>query len=172
MSQYNYAVKTPVWGKTLFKTGKVHRGDIVVLHFPVDPNVDFIKRVIGLPGDKVSYVNKHLVINGKKIPLTYVKSVIEPADSHTQKVREYSENLEGVVHHIYQMPWVKAHDFHGVTVPKGEYFVMGDNRDNSEDSRFWGFVKRSAIVGKARVVFWSWDDHYSPRWSRLFKVIH
>lgn len=172
VTQYNYSVKTPVWNHMLFKTGKIHQGDISVVYFPVDPNVHFIKRVIGMPGDHISYVNKQLIINGKKMPLTYVKSVLEPAVTKANKLREYKENLNGVVHDIYQNPAKPAVNFYNLVVPKGEYFLMGDDRDFSADSRYWGFVPRKDFVGKALIVFWSWTDSYKPRWDRLFTVIH
>jgi signal peptidase I len=164
-------VSTPIWRHELFKTGEVKRGDIIVFHFPVDPEVDFIKRVIGLPGDDISYVDKQLIINGKIQPLTYVKSYDEPSNSKTEKTEEFHENLEGTLHSIAQMKSIPSQNFYHLKVPEGQYFVMGDNRDNSEDSRYWGFVSRDQIVGKAEFIFWSWDDHYRPRFSRLFTRI-
>jgi signal peptidase I len=171
VTRYNYDISTPIWPHSLIKTGEVHRGDIIVLHFPVDPNVDFIKRVIGLPGDKISYVNKVLSINGQPQPLTYVQDYLEPSNSNMEKSKEYTEHLGAVSHSIFLMKTLPAQDFYNLVVPKGEYFVMGDNRDFSEDSRYWGFVKRSEIVGRARFIFWSWDDHYRPRFSRVGQVI-
>jgi signal peptidase I len=171
VTHYNYDVSTPIWRHELFKTGEVKRGDIIVFHFPVDPEVDFIKRVIGLPGDDISYVDKQLIINGKIQPLTYVKSYDEPSNSKTEKTEEFHENLEGTLHSIAQMKSIPSQNFYHLKVPEGQYFVMGDNRDNSEDSRYWGFVSRDQIVGKAEFIFWSWDDHYRPRFSRLFTRI-
>ena len=171
VTHYNYDVVTPIWRHELFKTGEVQRGDIVVHHFPVDPNVDFIKRVIGLPGDDISYINKQLIINGQPQPLTYVKDFLEPSNSLTEKSKEYQENLTGRLHSILQMDSMPAKNFYHLKVPPGEYFVLGDNRDTSEDSRYWGFVSRDEIVGKAEFIFWSWDDHYRPRFSRLFTRI-
>ena len=171
VTRYNYDISTPIWPHSLLKTGEVHRGDIIVFYFPVDPNVDLIKRVIGLPGDKISYVNKVLSVNGVPQPLTYVQDYLEPANSTVEKSKQYTEHLGSVTHDIFQMPSAPAQDFYNVEVPKGEYFVMGDNRDMSEDSRYWGFVKRSEIIGRARFIFWSWNENYRPRFSRIGEVI-
>jgi len=172
VTRYDYQISTPIWSYPLIKTGEVHRGDIIVFHFPVDPSVDLIKRVIGVPGDSIDYINKQLYINGHPASLKWVKSTLLPEDSSTQKVEEYEENLLGVKHFILQSPWLSSPNFYHLIVPKGEYFVMGDNRGDSEDSRYWGFVPADNIVGKARFIFWSWDDHYHPRFSRIGKVIH
>jgi signal peptidase I len=175
VTRYNYDISTPIWPHSLIKTGEVKRGDIIVFHFPVDPHVDFIKRVIGVPGDKISYINKVLSINGQPQNLTYVRDYPELSNSLTEKSKEYTEHLQGdvgqIAHSIFLMPSLPAQDFYNLSVPQGEYFVMGDNRDFSEDSRYWGFVKRSEIVGRARFIFWSWDDHYRPRFSRIGQVI-
>ncbi len=171
VTHYNYDVVTPIWRHELFKMGDIKRGDIVVLHFPVDPNVDFIKRVIGLPGDDISYIDKQLTINEKIQSLTWLTGYLEPNNSLTEKAQEYQENLEGKSHLIIQMPNLPAQNFYHLKVPAGQYFLMGDNRDTSEDSRYWGFASREEIVGKAQFIFWSWDDHYRPRWSRLFQRI-
>jgi signal peptidase I len=172
VNKYDYGLRWPVWHGTFFKVGSPKRGDVVVLRFPVDPKVDFIKRVIGLPGDHVSYVNKTLFINGKKMPQKFLKNIIQPANSIAHPSKEYQETFGHKTHLIYDMPWLKARNFKNIVVPKGEYFVMGDNRDNSEDGRYWGFVKTKQLVGKAFMIWMSWDStRYRVRWSQIGRMI-
>lgn len=169
VTQYDFGLRWPVWRGYVTKQSQPKRGEVVVLHFPVYPKVDFIKRVIGLPGDTISYVNKQLIINGKKIPQTFVKDVIEPVDSPTQPVKEYIEDMNGIKYPIYEMPWRNQHgNFYDLKVPKGYVFVMGDNRDNSDDSRYWGFVPEKNLVGRAQFVWFSWAGWPKiARWDRI-----
>ncbi|MFC4892624.1 signal peptidase I [Pseudofrancisella aestuarii] len=158
-----YGVRAPFSNNVLIPIGEPKRGDIVVFHFPVNPKVDFIKRVIGVPGDVISYKDKRLTINGK--PLKYTD-----CDYHTKNYYNQGGNRESqdivCVEHLgdiqYKVDWMSIAEptnFDGVTVPEGSYFVMGDNRDNSEDSRYWGFVSNKDLVGKAKIVWFSWDSH-------------
>ena len=172
LSKFSYGEYTPVWRHLLFKTGDIHRGDIVVFRYPVNSEADLIKRVIGLPGDTISYVNKQLIINGKPVPLTLEGSYEGSGMSANPGGLKYREDLLGVSHEVLMNPTMKSVDFKGLVVPAGEYFVMGDNRDNSADSRYWGFVPRDHILGKAQFIVWSWNDHYAPRFDRIGKVIH
>ena len=172
VNKYDYGLKWPVWGGAIFKVGKPKRGDIVVLHFPVDSRVDLIKRVIGVPGDRISYQDGVLTINGKVMPQKFLRHSIIPADSSSQVVNISEENLSGVKHEIIAMPWAHSYNFKNVVVPKGKYFVMGDNRNNSEDSRYWGFASAKDLVGRAFMVWFSWDSHTdSVRWSRIGRKI-
>jgi len=168
VSQSAYGLRLPVFHIKLFNTGKPKRGDIAVFRWPVNPKIDFVKRIIGLPGDHIVYKNKLLYINGKKIPQKYLG--LEQPDTNKGSVPSlhYQEDLAGIKHGILldeQGGETKTID---VTVPKGEYFVMGDNRDASNDSRFWGFVPDKDLVGKAMVIWFSWDSKDNRiRWQRI-----
>ena len=149
------------------------RGDIIVFRWPPNPSVDFIKRVVGVPGDRISYIDKVLYINDKKIPQTFVQDANDEDDSQTWRVLKKQENLLGIKHDIYQNPSQPSSDFRDIVVPEGMYFAMGDNRDNSADSRFWGFVPQKNIVGKASLVWMSWDSQkHQIRFDRLGKKIY
>lgn len=146
----------------------------MVFRWPPDPSYNFIKRVIGLPGDHISYINNELTINGEKIPLTFLNDAKPHDESGTEwDAKEMQENLLGLKHDIYLAPGNAIHDFNDIVVPQGMYFVMGDNRDKSADSRYWGFVPDKNVVGKAVLIWLSWDNRdTSFRWHRFGKVIH
>jgi len=150
VSQYSYGFHAPVWHTELVSMSDPKRGEIALFRWPVNPGVTFVKRVVGLPGDHISYVNKVLTINGKVATQQFVKKDEDKEfpEQHIA-VREYTENLNGVTHHIWVRPDVTPHDFKDLVVPAGQYFMMGDNRDGSDDSRAWGFVPKSAFIGKA-----------------------
>ncbi|MFH1060410.1 MAG: signal peptidase I [Pseudomonadota bacterium] len=157
VSKSSYGVKMPFSDRVLIPLGQPERGDIVVFRFPEDRDKDFIKRVIGLPGETVEVRNKQVYINGR------------PLDDPWGR---YSDR-------VILPPGVQPRDNFGpVTVPKDHYFVMGDNRDQSYDSRFWfagkgGFVPVDDILGRAIIIYWSWeDDTFGVRWSRLGSLIH
>lgn len=174
VNKFDYGIRLPIIHKKIYKIGEPARGDLIIFRWPPNPSVDFIKRVIGLPGDKISYIDKVLYINGEKIPQE-LQGFATPQDeeNNSAKVSEKQENLLGVKHDIYQNPDKVSHDFRDIVVPEGMYFVMGDNRDNSADSRFWGFVPDKNIIGKATHIWMSWNspDH-KIRWSRLAKKIN
>jgi signal peptidase I len=144
------------------------RGDIVVFHWPVNPKVDFIKRVVGVPGDTISYVDKLFYVNGveaKQASQETVPYVL--GNGSVIDASKLEEDLLGVKHEIYQFPTREADNFTNLTVPEGMYFMIGDNRDDSVDSRYWGFVPESYIVGKPLYVLISWDKNsYNLRWKR------
>lgn len=182
VNHFAYGLHMPVYGTELIKTGEPKRGDIVVFHWPTNPKMDYIKRVIGLPGDRISYINKVLYINGKEmsqIPQgNHLDSDGNPNFSWGAK--EYIENLSGVKHGIYRIPPAEVSEnapphqvqnFYDLKVPQGYYFMMGDNRDNSEDGRYFGFVPKKYLVGKAERIIFSWDGNASlsqkVRWGRL-----
>ncbi len=172
VNKFAYGVRLPLNNKVVIKTGEPKAGDVVVFHYPVYPDVDFIKRVVGVPGDKISYIDKVLYINGKEMKQKYLGEFTPRANSLTQPSKKYREDLQGVEHNIYSMPWRPDHNFKNLVVPKGEYFVMGDNRDNSEDSRYWGFVNKKYLVGKAFLVWFSWDSNdYSVRWNQIGRIL-
>ena len=149
------------------------RGDVMVFRYPDDPTVDYIKRVVGLPGDKVAYLNKRLTINGRDVPLKEAGDFL--LKDKIQYLKQYIETLGKAEHTILvdasesgASPYVKhfpqrencIYNNDGVvcTVPPGHYFMMGDNRDNSSDSRVWGFVPEANIVGKAFFIWFNFSE--------------
>ena len=152
VNKFIYGIKIPFTSINLFPLKNPQRGDVIVFIYPLEPDKDFIKRVIGVGGDTVRIVNKKLYINGVEVP-----------DPHAV----YRENtiLLGDVQNL--------DNFGPVTVPKGNLFVMGDNRDHSFDSRFWGFVPLKDVLGKAFTIYWSWNSPESTvRWNRLGHLIY
>ncbi len=151
VNKFIYGVKLPYLGIKIIPVKEPAHGDVIVFRYPEDPDKDFIKRVIGVPGDTVEIKNKKVFVND--IPI-----------SHDLGVHSDTRILEGLINH--------RDNFGPVTVPAGSYFVMGDNRDNSYDSRFWGFVGEKAIKGKAFVIYWSWDsDNFGVRWGRIGSML-
>ena len=138
--------------KFIYRFGKPKREDIIVFKYPKDPSRDFIKRLIGLPGDTLEIRDKKVYINEK--PLT------EPYTIH-----------QGTDDSVY-VP-VNRDNFGPITIPDGYFFMMGDNRDCSLDSRFWGLLKEDLIKGKAFIIYWSWNsDSHWVRWNRFAKILH
>lgn len=172
-NKFSYGIRLPVVHKKIISIGEPKRGDIVVFLWPRDPSTYFIKRVIGLPGDVISYKDKVLTINGQLAPQTLLgKQTDQDGANEKWPVLLKRENLLSVQHDIYLRPDQFATDF-SVYVPPGNYFVMGDNRDNSLDSRYWGFVPEKDLIGKAMWVFFSWDnEQHRVRWNRLGMRIH
>lgn len=173
VNKYDYGVRLPVVHKKIYGEGKPERGDIVIFRWPPNPSIDFIKRVIGLPGDHISYINKQLIINGKAITQAPVKVADAYDETGTQwSAEERTEDLMGVKHLIYIDSQKPSHDYHDIVVPEGMYYVMGDNRDDSADSRYWGFVPDKNILGKAVLVWMSWDSiHTKVRFDRIGKSV-
>jgi signal peptidase I len=170
VTQYPYGLKFPVWNHTLIKVGKPQRGQTAIFAYPVNPKITFYKRVLGLPGDRISYINKVFFINGKEMKQTFVKNTFDEEPGKNIPAKEYQENLFGVKHNIILNPKQPSHDFYNLVVPKGEYFMIGDNRDESEDSRYWGFVPEKDFIGQGKMVLLSWDSKASwkhkIRWHR------
>jgi signal peptidase I len=163
-NKFTYGVRLPVSHTKIIKMGEPQRGDIAVFRFPPDPRIDYIKRIVGLPGDRISYIDKVLYVNGKPAEQTIIGYRTEDNIRMIKK----QENLTGDVHEIYERPDDPVQNIEDIVVPPGHYFAMGDNRDDSADSRAWGFVPESALVGKAILVWFSWDhSNYSVRWQRL-----
>ena len=147
------------------------RGQVVVFNYPKDPSVKYVKRLVGIPGDRIEIKDGELYLNGKMVEQERTGRTVEPV-AGWQPV-EYMENLAGVKHIVYRTQPMLVDEYGPVTVPPGEYFMMGDNRDRSNDSRFWGFVRRDQIVGTMTYVYFSWDgDHGRLRRERLGLQIH
>jgi len=178
---------------------KIARGDIVVFHYPVDPKQHFVKRVIGVPGDRLRMISKKLWINGKPIDEPYVR-FLEPPNGRDPsslfrdnfpRLDLYAINMDGK----WLLEMRKLVEDGQLIVPEGHYFVMGDNRDDSQDSRYWGFVPRENIIGRPLLIYWSvqdWDHTSSltfldrvyrvayvvthvfqiTRWNRTLRLVH
>ncbi len=176
VNKFYYGLRLPVLHTKFFAYHEPKIGDIVVFRSVTDPNnMDLIKRIVAVPGDRISYINKVLYVNGKPAEQTFIKQTQDQdeANIHTWVVMEKNENLNGIQHHIWERPDVnESGDFQNIVVPKDSYFGMGDNRDNSTDSRFWGFIPEANIIGKAQLILLSWDgDTDSFRWDRIGKSI-
>ncbi|MBA2709700.1 MAG: signal peptidase I [Tatlockia sp.] len=170
VNKFAYGFRLPVWEKKVIPVSNPKTGEIVVFRWPPDPSFDYIKRTIGVPGDKISYHNKVLTINGKVMKQTFIEYTTD--ESSGKAVAKYSEDLNGVKHDIYIRPDVAPENF-DVTVPTGQYFMMGDNRDDSADSRFWGFTSDEYLRGKAFIVWMSWNGITdSVRGSRIGRFIN
>ncbi len=172
-NKFDYGVKLPVWEDIIYKNHNPKRGDIVVFKTPVDNHTWLIKRLIGIPGDKISYHDKKLTINGQKLNYKYLgQEKYLDETGNTSLMNIYAENLLGVEHKIFtktDTEFFISSDFTDLVVPEGKYFMMGDNRDNSDDSRFWGFVPQNNIDAKALFVLFSWapDSWTNIRWNRI-----
>jgi signal peptidase I len=175
VNQFSYGIKLPVLNYKIVNVGEPARGDIALFRWPENPAVIFVKRVVGLPGDHVVYRNKILTINGAIADQNLIgKSLdIEPPTDIPIMVAEKMENLMGVKHHIFIHEEGGKTGGFDVVIPKGFYFMMGDNRDDSDDSRDWGFLPEENLIGKAFVVWFSWDSvNNTIRWKRIGTVLH
>ncbi|MCG6862710.1 MAG: signal peptidase I [Chromatiaceae bacterium] len=180
VNKFAYGLRWPVLNKKFVQIGDPERGDVVVFRFPRDPSIDYIKRVVGVPGDEIRYRNKTLYVNGKPAPQTPVGKYLGVGSGMGMSNADLRlEDLSGVEHEILVDP--NSPDFKcnfystlavggALEVPEGKYFVMGDNRDNSNDGRCWGFVPEENLVGKAFAIWMSWDsqlDGFPVDWGRL-----
>jgi signal peptidase I len=169
VNKFAYGLRLPVVEKKFIPIANPKTGDIAVFRWPPEPSYDYIKRVIGVPGDKISYHNKVLTVNGKEAKQTFVEYTMD--ESSGRPVAKYKEDLNGVMHEIFVRADVPAVDF-DIVVPESNYFMMGDNRDDSADSRFWGFVPDTYLRGKAFLVWMSWNGNTDNlRWSKIGRLI-
>ncbi len=157
VNKFTYGIRLPIVNKKIIEINEPKRGDIVVFRFPKEPTVDYIKRVVGVPGDKIAYYDKKLTINdvpAEQLSLGTYQGLGQGQDMTGSEQLE--ENLSGVEHSIlirHESPTVEG----SYVIPPGNYFVMGDNRDNSNDSRYWGTVPEENLVGKAFFIWMNWD---------------
>ena len=163
VNKFSYGVRLPVIHTKILDTGTPDRGDVAVFRYPKNPSLDFIKRIVGLPGDRIGYLNKQLSINGTPVALEVLGPYLPPDEQRpSSSLLRLVEKFDSAEHEILNTVNTSGIQGH-YTVPEGHYFVMGDNRDNSNDSRFWGFVPEDHLVGKA-VLIWMNLDFY---WDRL-----
>lgn len=169
VNKFTYGLRVPILNNTFFEMDQPKRGDVFVFHYPPDPTVDYIKRVVGLPGDKIQYQDKHLIINGKPLDVQFEDNYeYEMEGANIISARRLKERLGDVQHDIliHDIPnqynpdalGARLLDGETITVPEGSYFAMGDNRDNSADSRVWGFVPERNLVGKAFFIWFNFDN--------------
>jgi signal peptidase I len=160
VNKFAYGMRLPVANTKILDIGEPRRGDVFVFRYPKNPKENYIKRVVGLPGDEITYRNKTLFVNGQQIAQTPLGPYVgPPSDGRSMADAQVKqENLAGVEHRIMEIP--QAWNGHEGTwqVPPGQYFAMGDSRDNSEDSRMWGFVPEENLVGPAFVIWMNIDD--------------
>jgi signal peptidase I len=167
VNKFTYGLRVPILNNIFVELNQPERGDVVVFHFPPDPSIDYIKRIVGVPGDRIAYRNKQLFVNGEPVDMELVgdyQYVVSGLNMVTAKL--YTERLSEVSHAVLIDDDSISID--GETeVPAGHYFAMGDNRDNSKDSRSWGFVPDDNLVGKAFMIWWNFDD-----FGRIGSTIH
>ena len=173
VNKFAYGIRLPVLNKKIVAIDEPERGDVVVFRYPKNPSVDYIKRIVGLPGDKVGYYNKIVYINGEpsgQVPAgVYVGKGSGVSMSGASERRE---QLGDIQHDILVMPRTPGLEGEYV-VGENEYFVMGDNRDNSNDSRYWGTVPEANLVGKAFRIWMNWDGaNKGVEWDRIGMEIH
>jgi signal peptidase I len=166
VSKFSYGIRVPILNYTMIEVDKPKRGDVFVFHYPPKPSIDYIKRVVGLPGDVIEYKSKTLYINDKKIEQTFVdKYPYVMNEIHHIEAKEFKEAIDNVNHSIL------IHDLPGENfkfeVPQGHYLAFGDNRDNSADSRVWGFVPEHNLVGRAFFIWFNFGEL-----KRIGTIIH
>ncbi len=176
VNKFVYGIPIPFGDGKFVEFSRPDRGEVIVFRYPKDPSKDFIKRVVGVPGDTVAMRDGVLTINGEIVSQAEAGPYVyeEVGGSETVRSTMYREQLGDEPHDILlgddEFPPMRT--FGPITVPPDQIFVMGDNRDRSNDSRFWGMVDIDAVQGRAMVIYWSWDrDESSVRWSRLGDVI-
>ncbi|MBI4755440.1 MAG: signal peptidase I [Betaproteobacteria bacterium] len=173
VNKFTWGIRLPIVNTKIIEMNEPKRGDVMVFRYPENPSLDYIKRVVGLPGDTIEYINKHLLINGKEIPHRRVQDYLhrERLYFSPQYVEQLGEKDHAIlveddspafVPHSSQFPFKDNCHYNSdglrCQVPKGHFFVMGDNRDASSDSRVWGFVPEHNIVGRAFLIWFNFSD--------------
>jgi signal peptidase I len=185
VSKFSYGLGIPFTDKKILELRQPERGDVIVFKYPLEPGIDYIKRVVGLPGDVIEVRQHEVFINGQAAPREHVRGPCHYSETartdgapDDHECELWEETLGSKVHDTIQEPGRGGRDFTRTVVPAGNVFVMGDNRDNSSDSRVWGTVKHDLIKGKALIIWWSrapsdtvggWFK--SIRWNRFFKIV-
>ncbi len=177
VGMFAYDWHIPFTRKSFAQRKNPEHGDIVVFEYPLDPSKDYIKRVIGIPGDRVEIKDKRVILNGTPLPL-------EPEDDRQiledlapkydpRLISIYKETIGTITHHIIFLNDRPSRDMEEIEVPPDSLFVMGDNRDDSQDSRYWGFVPREKLLGEAGFIWFSFDRDHFPfvRGSRMFTML-
>ncbi|HET9032519.1 MAG TPA: signal peptidase I [Dokdonella sp.] len=186
VNKFAYGLRLPVLNTKFLDVGEPQRGDVVVFRYPgyqcerngkavrsgnpcYEPQIpvpkqDYIKRIVGLPGDEITYRNKILYVNGNEIPQTYVGPYIGPSEPgrNMDSAQVKDEKLSDTSHRMMTLPQTSGREG-SWTVPESSYFAMGDNRDSSADSRYWGFVPENALVGRAFLIWMNWDNSIDYR---------
>ena len=186
VNKFAYGLRLPVLNTRFLQIGEPKRGDVVVFRYPgylcerngksvrsgnpcYEPQIpvpkqDYIKRIVGLPGDEITYRNKIIYVNGTEIPQTYVGPYIGPSESgrNLDSAQVKDEMLSETSHRMMTLPQASGREG-SWTVPAASYFAMGDNRDSSADSRYWGFVPENALVGRAFLIWMNWDNSIDYR---------
>lgn len=177
VNKFTYGLRVPILNNAFVEMGQPQRGDVVVFHYPPAPSIDYIKRVVGVPGDSIRYQNKQLSLNGVPLSMQALGDYSYEMSLNTIFAKQYREQLGERQHDVLlhdisanyddEMLGGKFAKGEEVIVPAGHYFVMGDNRDNSADSRVWGFVPERNLVGKAFYIWMNFDD-----FDRIGEAIH
>ena len=176
VNKFVYGPRIPFTDTRIFTGKEPKRGEIIVFRFPMDEKKNFIKRVVGVPGDKIQIKKGRLFIDDAEVLVSDIGAyddADQTAGSHpSAKAELLDEQLGAVKHHILYLHDQSNINFGPQLVPKESVFVMGDNRDNSQDSRVWGFVKYNKILGRALIIYWSWDGNGRwLRWERIGSLI-
>lgn len=167
VNKLSYGLRIPVNNQRFIQTWEPARGDVAVFQYPQTPSIAYIKRIIGLPGDKITYQGKELFINGKLQPKEHVGKYPFEVDGTTLHLSKVNSGASYWILENQGQPGVDG----SWVVPAGSYFVMGDNRDGSDDSRAWGFVKDRHLLGKAFIVFFSVEKGKGIDWQRIGESI-
>lgn len=160
VNKFTYGLRLPVLNNKIWSNKEPQRGDVIVFRYPPKPALNYIKRVVGVAGDEVRYENKTLFVNGVQVPSTYVGPYTGPSEPGGRSMASgqvFDETLGAAPHRMMNLANSASMGDGSWRVPQGYYFVMGDSRDNSEDSRFWGFVPEENLVGEAMVVWMNWS---------------
>jgi signal peptidase I len=176
VNKFVYGPRIPFTDIRIFSWKEPKRGEIIVFRYPEDESVNYIKRVVGLQGDKIEIRKGKLLLNDQPVTLTEIR-VQDGSEQSTaypfyNKPKVYDEQLGTITHQMQYLRDQSNLQFGPILVPKDSVFVMGDNRDNSKDSRVWGFVKYEKILGRAFIIYWSWDGNGRwLRWERIGTLI-
>lgn len=169
VNKFIYGVRLPILDEKIIPVSGPERGDVMVFRFPHDESINYIKRVVGLPGDQIVYKDKKLIINGETVAQAPAGEEALQAFGNKRETLEHFSEVLGDVNHSILKDTRKPSTNMRFSVPEGHYFVMGDNRDYSNDSRYWGFVPEDNIIGQAFFIWFSWEsrDGGSVDWSRI-----